>query len=89
MLRVTVVEQTLDRVVLKVEGWVCRANLSLLEQEGAPWMSPAHRVVLDLDGVQFIDEAGAALVRHWMGQGAVARGGSAFVQMMLESPEPG
>lgn len=85
MLRITLLEQIPEQVVLKVEGWLCRENVTLLEQEGARWVGEIDRFVLDLDGVQFIDEPGAALLRRWAGEGAVVRGGSAFVQMMLES----
>lgn len=85
MLRITVVEQTPEQVVVKVEGWLCRENVALLEQEGARWVGEIDRFVLDLSGVRFIDEAGAALLRRWAGEGVVVRGGSAFVQLMLES----
>lgn len=83
MLRVTVAETNLTEVVLRVEGWLSGGNVSLLEQEGSPWFGSLRRVVLDLDGVRFIDEPGVRLVRDWIAQGAVTRGGSAFVRLML------
>jgi anti-anti-sigma regulatory factor len=85
MLRITVVEQTPEEVVLKVEGRVCRGNVALLEQEGEGYLKEAGRLVLDLGGVQFIDEAGAELLRRWAGEGVKMRGGSMFVQAMLKS----
>lgn len=85
MLRITLVEQTPEQVVLKVEGWLCREHVALLEQEGTRWVGEIDQMVLDLNGVRFIDEAGAALLRRWTGEGVVVRGGSAFVQLMLES----
>jgi len=85
MLRITVMEQAPEEVVLKVEGRVCRGNVALLEQEGARWLGQGCRLVLDLSGVQFIDEAGMKLLQRWAGEGLVVRGGSMFVQAMLES----
>ena len=81
MLRITVMSHTGEEVALKVEGWVSGVNVSLLEQEGARYTG--KRLVLDLAGVQFIDEAGIALLRGWSGERLVLRGGSVFIRALL------
>ena len=43
VLRVTMVSQAEEAVVLKVEGWVSEENVALLEQEGARWLREAGR----------------------------------------------
>ena len=83
MLRITVVSQTNEGVVLKVEGRVSGADVELLEQEGARYLQEAGRLTLDLAGVRFIDEAGIALLRRWSKKRLVLRGESPFVRALL------
>jgi anti-anti-sigma factor len=83
VLRVTVVSQGKEEIVLKVEGWVSEENVALLEQEGTRWLQEAGRLVLDLAGVQFIDQKGVALLQGWSGKRLVLCGGSAFVRALL------
>ena len=84
MLRLTVLSKTKEETVLKVEGWVSGENVALLEEEGAPLLEAGKHLVLDLKGVQFIDETGIALLRRWQGERLVLRGASLFVQTVLE-----
>lgn len=83
MLRITVMSQTKKEVVLKVEGRVSGADVELLEQEGARYLREVRRLTLDLSGVQFIDEAGIALLRRWSGERLTLRDGSPFVRALL------
>ena len=85
MLRITLVSQTEDQVMLKVEGTIAGKGVELLEQEGRPWQAPPSRLVLNLDGAEFIDSTGLALLGHWLGKGVVLRGGSLFIRTLLES----
>lgn len=85
MLRITVVEQSREEVVLKIEGWVSGEEVDLLEQEGARYLQQAERLVLDLRGVRYIDEAGMALLQRWSGERVVLRDGSPFVRTLLEA----
>ena len=39
--------------------------------------------MLDLEGVQSIDEAGLALLRTWSGSGLVLHGGPAYLRALL------
>jgi anti-anti-sigma regulatory factor len=84
MLRLTVVSQSRDQVALKIEGWVSGVNVAYLEAEGQHWRGQTQRLVLQLDGVQFIDAVGLALLVRWTGEGVALRGGSAFVRALLE-----
>jgi ABC-type transporter Mla MlaB component len=83
MLRITLVSQTKKEVVLKLEGWVSEENVVILEQEGARHLREAGRLVLDLTGVQFIDETGIALLRRWSGERLTLRSGSPFLGALL------
>ena len=84
MLRLTIRSQTPEEVVLAVDGWVSGKNVEILEQEGTRLLQEAKCLVLDLKGVQFIDEVGIALLQRWSGERLVLRGGSWFVRMLLE-----
>ncbi len=83
MLRITVISETREETVLRVEGWVSGRNVALLDQEGARWLREGVHLVLDLDGVRFIDRAGMALLQQWGTGGVALRGGSPFVRSLL------
>ena len=84
MVRLTVISQTEEEGVLKVEGWVSGADVEILEEEGARLLQETQRLVLDLDGVQFIDREGIALLKRWSGKRLELRGGSLFIRGLLE-----
>ena len=84
MLRITVISQTREEVVLKAEGWISGEHVHVLEEEGARWLDGTRRLVLDLSGVRFIDNAGIGLLQHWWGDRLVLQGGSKFVHALLE-----
>lgn len=83
MLRLTVRSQTPEEVVLQVDGRVSGKNVDILEKEGERLLGETGCLVLDLRGVQFIDEAGLALLRSWSGAQLVLVGGSWFIQLLL------
>jgi|AP95_1055475.scaffolds.fasta_scaffold23068_1 anti-anti-sigma regulatory factor len=83
MLRLTVRTQTPREVVLAVDGRVAGDNVQLLKREGERCQQEAPRLVLDLEGVQSIDEAGLALLRTWSGSGLVLHGGPAYLRALL------
>jgi anti-anti-sigma factor len=85
MLRITVVSQTPDEVVLRMEGWVSGTNVELLKQEVTHWFREAKYVVLDLTNIRFIDEAGITLLQGWSKKRLMLRGGSLFVHTLLEA----
>lgn len=85
MLRITLESQTLDEVILAVAGWLAGEDVELMEQEIGRWYQEGRRLVLDLEGVKFIDESGLALLKRWSERQLVLRSGSSFVRMLLKS----
>ena len=83
MLRITIVSQSPDVVVLQLEGWVADETVEVLAEEGQRWLQRAQRLELELRGVKFIDEAGLALLQGWAGPRLVLRGASAYLQSVL------
>jgi len=70
-------------VVLKVEGWVSRRDVAVLEEEGTRLFRQTQRLVLDLEGVKSIDRAGIALLQRWSGDRLALRGASPFLRTLL------
>lgn len=83
MLRLILGAQTPEEAVVEVHGWVSGKEVALLEEEGERWLQESARLVLELEGTQFIDGTGLALLDRWAQQGLSLRGGSAFVRQLL------
>jgi len=84
MLRLTKISRRCDEVVLKVEGWVSDQGAILLAEEGMHCLREVRCLVLDLDGLQFIDATGLAVLKRWPKERLVLRGGSLFVRTLLQ-----
>ena len=84
MMRLNLRSQTPQEAVLEIHGWVRGKHVSILEQEGSRLLGETQCLVLDLRGVQFIDEAGIALLQRWSGARLVLRGGSLFIRTLLD-----
>ena len=84
MLRLTVLSQSTDQVVLALDGWVAGPDVELLAQEGQQLLTSTQQLILDLEGVQSIDPAGIDLLHRWVAGGLVLRGGSSFMRHLLE-----
>ena len=69
MLRISVVSSSKQQVVLKLEGRFLNEDVGLLEREGEHWLQRSEEVVLDVEGVLFIDPAGIALLKSWAQRG--------------------
>lgn len=83
MLRLTVISQTREEALLKVDGWVSGASVTLLEEEGTRLLQAADRLVLDVSGVELIDVKGLVLMKSWWGKRLALRGASPFVSKLL------
>ena len=83
MLRITLVSQTPEEVVLKVEGRVSKEDVPVLEEEGSRWLRKVGHLVLDLTGVRSIDRSGIGVLQRWGEQGLVLRSGSVYNRALL------
>lgn len=83
MVRLTVISQTEEEAVLKVEGWVSETDVALLEAEGARLLGQTGRLVLDLQGTRSIAREGIILLRRWSDEGLTLRGTSPFLRGRL------
>ena len=72
-----------DQIVLAAQGRIAAEAVDLLAQEIEPHLKEDRRLVLDLDGVRFIDREGTERLRRWVADGLVLRGGSLFVRLLL------
>lgn len=84
MIRLTVRNQTPEEARLQVDGTVAEEGVRVLEQEGSRLLQESRRLILDLKGVIFIDEAGLALLQGWSGARLVLRNGPPFIRALLD-----
>ncbi len=84
MLRLTVISQTKEEVVLRLDGWISGADVALLKEEGTRLLQESERLVLDLKGVRSIDRAGIELLHSWPKDRLVLRGASLFLSTLLK-----
>ncbi len=83
MLRITERGRTPREIVLAVDGRVVdHGSVRLLAREIECARSAPQDLVLDLDGLQFIDDEGLALLQQ-LTPPLRLRGGSAFVRALL------
>ena len=83
MLRIDVIEHGREETVMKMEGWLADQDVALLESEAEIHLRAGKRLVLDLEGIRFIDHAGLDLLERWTKKGVTLRGGSLFVRSLL------
>ena len=83
MVRLIIKAQTAQEVVLAVHGNIAGSTVPLLKQAGEAHWHESQRLVLDLDEVPVIDEAGLALLQGWSGPQLQLRGGSPYLRAWL------
>ena len=83
MLRMIVKASTSQERVLALYGTIAGPEVGLLATEGQRHLTQTTSLILDLDGVQFIDRAGLALLRRWDPSRLQLRGGTAFLKALL------
>lgn len=69
---------------MRIDGWLRQENTADLEQlcesfEGC--------LILDLPGLRFADKDGVRIINHLVSCGAVLRGVSHYIQLLLAQPE--
>ena len=85
MLRISLISRSAEEVVLKIDGRLGGEDVHLLEREGGCYLRETKCLVLELEGIRFIDQAGIDLLRRWSGERLELRNASPFVQTLLKS----
>jgi ABC-type transporter Mla MlaB component len=66
MIRIDVLEQRQEQVVLQVQGDLHATEMELLEGEVRRWLGPVDQVVLDLSGVPVVNGIGLERLQQWV-----------------------
>lgn len=82
MLRITP-RYRYHEIVLVLYGKLIHPTVPIMEKEIRHHLARSSCLVLELDGLLFVDEDGLALLRQLIGRGLILRGGSPFVQALL------
>ena len=86
MLRLTLMTQGSTEVIVAIDGWITGDDVGLLEREGERWLQEGSHLVLDLNEVRFIDQAGIELFKRWSAtEKLVLHGGALFIQSLLQA----
>lgn len=83
MLRIIVGTEVDHRIELHLAGRIGTDEVNLLDGEIRRLQHDGRLLVLDLEGIQYIDPPGLDLLRHWIGDAMQLRGGSAFICRVL------
>lgn len=75
-----------DSTTLQLEGRLTAEDLALLDESWRACMHEKRRVTIDLAGVRFVDEAGAAMLRALRHEPVTLQSCSPFVRALLEAP---
>jgi ABC-type transporter Mla MlaB component len=84
MLRITTNTTSNGTLQLVLAGRIGAEEVTLLESEIDQALLQSATLMLNLDGVQFIDVAGFDLIKQWDSKQVRLCGGSAFITMMLK-----
>jgi ABC-type transporter Mla MlaB component len=83
MLRIAIEKSPGRGLVLVLAGWVADEGQELLTAEITRHREYLPALMLDLQQVKGIDEAGISLLRRWSGRGLKLRGGSGYIRALL------
>lgn len=83
MLRITRVRQTSSDEAYALEGWLVDEQVRVLAETCGGALERGARLILDLEGVRFIDDAGLTLLQRWAEQGLRLHRASDFVGQLL------
>ncbi len=84
MLRISLVESSGKKVVLRLDGDLSEREVTVLEHEGDKWRRITENLVLDIQELRHIDEAGIALLQRWADQNVSLQRVSPFLRELLE-----
>ena len=85
MLRITPHTATHRPLEPRLAGRIGAEETALLAGELQRLSQDGTHLILDLDGIRFIDRTGLDLLEQWRGQGLHLRGGSPFIQRLLRA----
>lgn len=83
MLRMILQEEPGGERALALHGRLTDDIVAVVEAECRRHLATTARLLLDLDGVSYIDGSGLSLLRRWRERGLAVRGGSPFVRALL------
>jgi len=83
MLRITRDDRALHSTMLRLEGRLTRHEAETLEKACAECISTERDLVLDLSGVRYADDVGAALLRRLRAANAVLSNATPFLSELL------
>ncbi|HYC56230.1 MAG TPA: hypothetical protein VEL28_14945 [Candidatus Binatia bacterium] len=83
MLRITKDDHALHATRLFLEGRLTQGETAVLEDACEQCRKPDRDLVLDLAGVRFADQVGAALLRRLRSQNAVLANATPFLSELL------
>ena len=84
MLKVTTMADEPGRIVLKLEGRLADSWVDELARVAASPTNDGVQLILDLDGLSFVDVRGLGLLRGAAERGAILTGGSPFVAALID-----
>ena len=82
MLRMTEIGRTHNCATMAIDGRLVGDHVVALEVEGRRLLQECSHVIFHVDGLQFIDADGLALLNRWRDRTTLT-GGSAFVRALL------
>ena len=85
MLRLIIQDQNPATTTVAVHGKIAGTDVEILATESLRLFRGSQRLLLILDGVQFIDDAGTDLLQLWAGPRLGLRGGSNFIRALLRT----
>lgn len=83
MLRISARTQVMGTIQLKLAGRIGPKEVELLRRE-LDLLCDGETVVLDLSGIEFLDEAALFFLGQWNGVPLVLQGGSLFIRQLLK-----
>ena len=85
MIRITIDRSNKLSVVLYLEGKLAAEAVNSLRRESCRWLDGSQDLIIDLEGVRFIDDDGLTLLQGLKSPRLQIRGASEFIQSLLAS----
>ena len=83
MIRITELAQGPEEVVLRVDGYLTKADVALLEAEGTRWLQQTDRLVLSMIGTPSVNLPGIHLLQQWVDERITLKDGPGTLRILL------